>query len=40
MTTAPAFVDERVIYYKQKDANFFSALPFIIGKAISKLPQV
>jgi ABC-type multidrug transport system ATPase subunit len=40
MTTAPGFVDERTIYYKQADANFFSAYPFVIGKAISKLPQV
>ena len=40
MTTAPGFVDERTIYYKQKDANFFSAYPFIVAKAMSKLPQV
>lgn len=40
MTTAPGFVDERVIYYKQADANFFSSYPFVIGKAISKFPQV
>lgn len=40
MTTAPGFVDERVIYYKQADANFYSAYPFVLGKAISKLPQV
>ena len=40
MTNAPAFVDERSIYYKHADANFFSAYPFIIGKAISKVPQV
>lgn len=40
MTTAPGFVDERTIYYKQADANFFSAYPFVFGKAVSKLPQV
>jgi hypothetical protein len=40
MTNAPGFVDERAIYYKQADSNFFSAYPFIIGKAMSKLPQV
>lgn len=40
MTVAPGFVDERVIYYKHADANFFSPYPFVIGKAVSKLPQV
>lgn len=40
MTTAPGFVDERSIFYKQADANFFSAYPFVLGKALSKLPQV
>ena len=40
MTTAPGFVDERIIFYKHADANFFSAYPFVVGKAISKLPQV
>lgn len=39
MTTAPGFVDERSIYYKHADANFFSAYPFVLGKAISKIPQ-
>eukprot|EP00980_Cylindrotheca_fusiformis_P012580 scaffold3084_cov144-Cylindrotheca_fusiformis.AAC.28 len=40
MTTAPGFVDERGIFYKQADANFFSSYPFVLGKALSKLPQV
>jgi ABC-type multidrug transport system ATPase subunit len=40
MTTAPGFVDERSIFYKQADANFFSSYPFVLGKALSKLPQV
>lgn len=40
MTSAPGFVDERAIFYKQADASFFSAYPFVIGKALSKLPQV
>ena len=40
MVTAPAFVDERLIYYKQADSNFFGAFSFIIAKAMSKLPQV
>ena len=40
MVTAPAFVDERLIYYKQNDANYFGAFSFVFAKVISKLPQV
>ena len=40
MTTAPGFVDERPIFYKQADANFFPSLPYVLGKSISKIPQV
>jgi hypothetical protein len=40
MTTAPGFVEERVVFYKQTDSNFFSAYPFVLGKALSKIPQV
>ncbi len=40
MVSAPAFVDERLIYYKQNDANYYGAFPFIFAKAISRLPQV
>jgi ABC-type multidrug transport system ATPase subunit len=40
MVSAPAFVDERLVYYKQTDANFFGAFSFVIAKATSKVPQV
>lgn len=40
MVSAPGFVDERSTFYKQADANFFSAFPFVFAKSISKLPQV
>ncbi len=40
MVTAPAFVDERLIYYKQNDSNYYGAFSFIFAKAISRLPQV
>lgn len=40
MTTAPGFVEERSIFYKHADANFFSSYPFVLGKMLSKLPQV
>jgi len=39
MVTAPAFVDERLIYYKQNDSNYFGAFSFVLAKMISKLPQ-
>lgn len=39
MTTAPGFVDERPIFYKQADANFFPSLPYVLGKSLSKIPQ-
>jgi hypothetical protein len=40
MVTASAFVDERQIYYKQADANFYGSFSFVLAKATSKLPQV
>jgi len=40
MTTAPGFVDERPIFYKQADASFFPSLPYVLGKSFSKIPQV
>jgi hypothetical protein len=40
MVTAPGLVDERYIFYKHADANFFSAFPFVLGKAVSQIPQV
>jgi len=39
MITAPAFVNERLIYYKQNDANYYGAFSFVFAKAISRLPQ-
>jgi ABC-type multidrug transport system ATPase subunit len=40
MVSASTFVDERLVYYKQTDSNFFGAFSFVVAKAISKLPQV
>jgi len=39
-TAAPALVDDRVIFRKHYEANFFSAYPFVIGRTLSQLPQV
>jgi hypothetical protein len=32
MTTAPGFVDERIIFYKQADANFFRRIRLSLAK--------
>jgi len=39
MTSAPALVDDRVIFYKHADANFYSAFPYVIGNAVALMPQ-
>ena len=39
-TSAPALVDDRVIFRKHHEANFFSAYPFVIGRTLSQMPQV
>ena len=39
-TAAPALIDDRVIFRKQYEANFFSPYPFVIGRAVSQMPQV
>lgn len=40
MQSANALVSDRVIFYKQMDAKFFSSWPFVIGKALAGFPQV
>uniref|UniRef100_A0A7S1V0Y6 ABC transporter domain-containing protein n=1 Tax=Grammatophora oceanica TaxID=210454 RepID=A0A7S1V0Y6_9STRA len=39
MVAAPANIDGRTIFYKQRDANFYSAFPYVIGKALALMPQ-
>ena len=39
-TSAPALVDDRVIFRKHHEANFYSAYPFVIGRTLSQMPQV
>lgn len=38
-TAAPALVDDRIIFRKHYEANFFSGYPFIIGRSIAQMPQ-
>jgi hypothetical protein len=39
MQGASALVTDRVIFYKHHDANFYSAWPFVFGRALSQIPQ-
>jgi hypothetical protein len=40
MVNAPGLIDDRFIFYKQADANFYSAFPYVLGRTISQIPQV
>lgn len=40
MTSVPEQVNDRIIFYRHTDANFYGAFSYAIGKAVSLLPQV
>ena len=40
MTSIPAQVEDRIIFYRHFDANFYGAFAYAFGKAMSLLPQV
>lgn len=40
MTAAPEKVDARAVFYKHSDSNFYSALSYVIGEALSAMPQM
>lgn len=40
MTVAPALVDDRIIFRKHADANFFGAYPYVVGRTLSQMPQM
>jgi hypothetical protein len=40
MGSVPDLVDDRIIFYRHFDANFYGAFAYAFGKAISLLPQV
>jgi ABC-type multidrug transport system ATPase subunit len=40
MTSVPEQVDDRIIFYRHTDANFYGAFSYAIGKGVSLLPQV
>lgn len=39
MTSVPEQVDDRIIFYRHSDANFYGAFSYTFGKAASLLPQ-
>jgi len=39
MVSAPSQIDDRVIFYKHHDANFYGAFPYVLGKSIGLMPQ-
>ena len=40
MQSASTLLSDRVICYKQMDANFFSSWPYILGRTLAGFPQV
>lgn len=40
LQSVSGLVDDRTLYYKHAAANFYSAWPYVIGRAISQMPQV
>jgi ABC-type multidrug transport system fused ATPase/permease subunit len=39
MTSAPQQINDRVIYYKQADANFYQTFAYVIGRFLALTPQ-
>ena len=40
LQSSAGLVADRVLFYKHADANFYSAWPYVFGRAISQIPQV
>ena len=40
MTSTPDKLDDRAIFYKHHDSNFYPALAYIIGQALALIPQM
>ena len=40
MTSAPEKVDDRTIFYKHDDSNFYPALSYVLGQALALIPQM
>ena len=40
MTSSPEKLDDRAIFYKHDDTNFYPALSYVIGQALASIPQM
>ena len=40
MTSAPEKLDDRSVFYKHNDSNFYPALAYLIGQALALVPQM
>ena len=40
MTSAPGMLDDRTVFYKHNDSNFYPALSYVIGQALALVPQM
>jgi len=40
MTSAPEKINDRAIFYKHADSNFYPALCYVLGQALSSIPQM
>jgi len=40
MTSAPGKLDDRAVFYKHDDSNFYPALSYVIGQALALIPQM
>ena len=38
-TTVFQQMDDREVFYKHHDSNFYSALSYVLGKALAMIPQ-
>jgi ABC-type multidrug transport system ATPase subunit len=40
LQSVSGLVEDRTLYYKHAGANFYSAWPYVLGRAVSQVPQV
>ena len=40
MTSAPDKLDDRTVFYKHDDSNFYPALSYLLGQALALIPQM
>lgn len=40
MTSAPEKLDDRSVFYKHSDSNFYPAMSYLLGQAVALIPQM